>query len=44
MLKMKKEVGKENSTMHTDVISKSPCFAPNFCTSVVTVLAGCCFM
>jgi len=31
MVMMKKEVGKENSTMHTDVIRKSPPVAPNFC-------------
>jgi len=28
---MKKKLGKENSTMHTYVIRKSPCVAPNFC-------------
>jgi len=31
MLKMKKEVDKENSTMYTNVVRKSPCVATNFC-------------
>jgi len=31
MLEMKKEVGRENSTMHTNVVRKSPHVAPNFC-------------
>jgi hypothetical protein len=31
MLMMKKEVVKENTTMHTDVVRKSPHVAPNFC-------------